>query len=48
MTAWLRVIGYDAYSMTFGMNGIFHSNPAWSTNQWGVGSSVPKDLPLEK
>jgi rhodanese-related sulfurtransferase len=48
MTAWLRVIGYDAYSMTFGMNGIFHSNPAWSTNQWGVGSSVPKNLPLEK
>ena len=48
MTAWLRVIGYDAYSMTFGMNGVFHSNPAWSTNQWGVGSSVPKNLPLEK
>lgn len=48
MTAWLQVIGYDAYSMTFGMNGIYHSNPAWSTNQWGVGSSVPKNLPLVK
>ena len=48
MTAWLRVLGYDAYSMTFGMNGVFHSNPAWTTNQWGVGSSVPKNLPLEK
>ena len=47
MTAWLRVLGYDAYSMTFGMNGIYHSNPAWSTNQWGVGSSVPKNLPIE-
>lgn len=46
MTAWLRVLGYDAYSMTFGMNGIYHSNPAWTTNQWGVGSSVPKNLPL--
>ncbi len=48
MTAWLRVLGYDAYSMTFGMNGVYHSNPAWSTNQWGVGSSVPKNLPLVK
>ncbi len=46
MTAWLRVLGYDAYSMTFGMNGIYHSNQAWSANQWGVGSSVPHDLPL--
>jgi len=48
VTAWLNVLGYDAYSMTFGMNGIYHSNPAWSTNQWGVGSSVPKNLPLIK
>ncbi len=47
-TAWLQVLGYDAYSMTFGMNGVFHSNPAWSSNQWGVGSSVPKELPLVK
>jgi len=48
ITAWLQVLGYDAYSMTFGMNGIYHSNPAWSSNQWGVGSSVPKELPLVK
>jgi len=48
VTAWLNVLGYDAYSMTFGMNGIYHSNPAWTTNQWGVGSSVPKNLPLVK
>ena len=48
ITAWLQVIGYDAYSMTFGMNGIYHSNPAWGANQWGVGSSVPKELPLSK
>lgn len=48
ITAWLQVLGYDAYSMTFGMNGIYHSNPAWGPNQWGVGSSVPKNLPLIK
>lgn len=47
-TAWLNVLGYDAYSMTFGMNGIYWSNAAWTTNQWGVGSSVPKNLPLVK
>ena len=47
LTAWLRVLGYDAYSLTFGMNGLYHSNPAWTTNQWGVGSSNPKSLPLK-
>ncbi|MBT8259564.1 MAG: rhodanese-like domain-containing protein [Bacteroidia bacterium] len=46
ITAYLRVLGYDAYSMKFGMNGIFNSNPQWSTNQWG-GDSHPKDLGLE-
>ncbi len=46
LTAWLRVLGYDAYSMLFGMNGVYNSNPVWASNQWGVGSSVPKDLPL--
>jgi rhodanese-related sulfurtransferase len=45
LTAWLRVIGYNAYSMTFGMNGIYNSNPAWTTNQWGVDSN-PKNLPI--
>ena len=48
ITAWLQVLGYDAYSMTFGMNGIYHSNAAWGANQWGVGTSVPKNLPLIK
>jgi len=46
LTAWLQVLGYDAYSLTFGTNGMYHSNSAWTTNQWGVGSSVPKNLPL--
>ena len=45
MTACLRVLGYDAYTLTFGMNGMFNTNPAWSTNQWG-GDSNPKNLPL--
>ncbi len=47
LTAWLNVLGYDSYSLTFGMNGLYHSNPSWSTNQWGVGSSKPKDYPLK-
>ena len=44
MTAWLRVLGYDAYTMTFGMNGVYNSNPAWTTNQWSP--AVSKNLPL--
>lgn len=45
MTACLRVLGYDAYTMTFGMNGIYNTNPSWTTNQWG-GDSNPKNLPV--
>lgn len=45
MTACLRVLGYDAYSLTFGMNGMFNSNQAFTSNQWG-GDSNPKNLPL--
>ncbi|NNK82032.1 MAG: hypothetical protein HKO92_02790 [Flavobacteriaceae bacterium] len=45
MTACLRVLGYNAKTMTFGMNGIYNTNPAWSANQWGV-SGNPKNLPL--
>jgi len=44
VTAWLRVLGYDAYSLKFGMNGLYNSNPAWVSNQWS--ESVPKNLPL--
>lgn len=46
LTACLRVLGYDAYSISFGMNGLNHSSTNWKSNQWGVGSSNPKDLPL--
>lgn len=45
ITAALRVLGYDAYSMTFGMNGLYNSSSQWSVNQWG-GDSNPKNLPL--
>lgn len=45
LTATLNVLGYEAYSLRFGMNALYNSNPAWSTNQWG-GDSNPKDLPI--
>ncbi len=45
VTACLRVLGYDAYSMTYGMNGVYNTNSAWVSNQWG-GDSHPKNLPL--
>ncbi len=44
VTAWLRVLGYDAYSLTFGMNGLFNENTAWTSNKWGP--TVPKNLPF--
>ena len=43
VTAYLNVLGYDAYSLLFGMNGLWNLNPAWTTNQWS--STVPADLP---
>jgi len=49
VTACLNVLGYDAYSMTFGMNGLYNTNPFWNDpqigNQWGA-DSKPKNLPL--
>ena len=45
LSAFLRVLGYDAYTMTFGMNGIYNTNAAWTSNQWG-GDSNPKNLPI--
>jgi len=43
ITAYLNVLGYDAYSLLFGMNGLYNSNPKWTKNQWG-GDSKPKEL----
>ncbi|TRX72492.1 rhodanese-like domain-containing protein [Carboxylicivirga sp. M1479] len=43
ISAYLNVIGYDAYSLTFGMNKLFNSNSNWTTNQWG-GDSNSKDF----
>jgi 3-mercaptopyruvate sulfurtransferase SseA len=47
ITAFLNVLGYNASSLLFGMNGLWNDSPTWSTtvNQWG-GDSNPKDLPL--
>ena len=45
ITAYLNVIGYEAYSLMFGMNKLYNSNTSWTSNQWG-GDSNPKDLPL--
>ena len=46
VAAYLNVIGYDAYSLKFGMNGLSNSNPSWETNQWGADSN-PKSLKYE-
>ncbi|MCF6239823.1 MAG: rhodanese-like domain-containing protein [Bacteroidales bacterium] len=43
ITAYLNVLGYDAYSLLFGMNGLYNSNDAWVSNQWGHDSN-PKNL----
>ncbi len=42
ITAYLNVLGYDAKSLKFGMNGLYNANPFWAdpaiTNQWGYDS----------
>lgn len=43
ITAFLRVLGYDAVSMMFGMNRLYHSSTAWTSNKWGP--SIIKGLP---
>lgn len=50
ITAYLRVLGYDAYSLTFGMNGLLNSSSHWTSsdgaaNQWGVTAST-KNYPV--
>jgi rhodanese-related sulfurtransferase len=50
ITAWLRVLGYEAYSLAYGMNGLYNSSTFWTSgevkNQWGVNAN-PKDLDYE-
>lgn len=48
ISAYLNVLGYNAFSTTFGMNGLWNSNPAWgeSVNKWTPARS--KNLPLVK
>jgi len=43
IAAYLNVLGYESYSLKFGMNGFYNNNTAWTKNQWG-GDSGPKDL----
>lgn len=42
ITAYLNVLGYEAYSLTYGINGMSTSNPFWTTgsvtNHWGFDS----------
>lgn len=45
ISAYLRVLGYNAFSFKFGINSIYNNNTAWTTNKWS--SSVPKNLPLK-
>ena len=49
ISAYLNVLGFDAYSLKFGINGMSKSNPFWTsgnvTNRWGHDSN-PKNLPV--
>lgn len=44
LTAALRVLGYNAKTLTFGMNGMYNDNPAWTSNKWSA--TVSKDYPV--
>ena len=50
ITAFLNVVGFEAYSLTFGVNGMTSSNPFWEAgnvpNHWGHNAN-PKNLPFE-
>ena len=50
ITAYLNVVGYDSYSLTFGMNGLQNSSTHWTSsdgaaNQWGVTANT-KNYPV--
>jgi len=46
ISAFLRVIGYNAFSMTIGMNRLNHASTVWGPNRWGHGIDVPRNLPF--
>lgn len=43
ITAYLRVLGYNATSMMWGMNKFFNSHSHWTSNKWSAG--MIKNLP---
>lgn len=43
ITAYLRVIGYNATSMMWGMNNLYNSHSHWTSNKWSPG--MIKNLP---
>jgi rhodanese-related sulfurtransferase len=47
VTAYLNVLGYDAYSLLFGMNKMYHSSSAWTSSKWDVATGS-KNYPLVK
>ncbi len=44
LTATLRVLGYNAASLKFGMNSLYNTNPVWASNKWSA--SVSKNYPV--
>jgi rhodanese-related sulfurtransferase len=42
VTAWLNVLGYESYSLMWGINGMTYTNPFWTSgpvsNHWGFDS----------
>ncbi|MDX1284510.1 MAG: rhodanese-like domain-containing protein, partial [Draconibacterium sp.] len=50
ISAYLNVLGFDAYSLKFGINGMTTTNPFWATgevaNHWGH-DSKSKNLPVK-
>lgn len=44
ITAYLRVLGYDAYSVMFGMNRFYNGHSNWTANKWSP--AMVKNLPI--
>lgn len=46
ITAYLRVLGYDAVSMLWGMNKLHNASTAWTSNKWAA--DMAKSNPVSK